>query len=114
MVQGWSLIEFNRLVLACSSEYLVSGVYDRVGTGRKLVHRCKSHWNPDRHEDLWQVLMSELKRCDEQGLLVQFWKIREGVNEANTHAQTSALSSMAEMNHVPPKIAEAAAIIDKL
>ena len=60
------------------------------------------------------MLMHELEYCDGSGIAVQFWKINEAVNEASSAAQRSALSSMAQMNHVTPNIAEAAAVIDKL
>lgn len=101
-------------MLACSSDYLVNGVYDRAGIGRKLIHLCKTRIRPDRHEDLWVDLMQHLKKCDEQGLSVQFWKIPLEFNEASSAAQSSALSSMAEMNHIPPRISEVAGTIDKL
>lgn len=60
------------------------------------------------------MLMRELEDCDKKDISVQFWKIPEAVNEASSAAQRSALSSMAEMNHISPTAAEAAAIIDKL
>ena len=66
------------------------------------------------HEDLWAMLMRGLQHCDEKGVQVQFWKISEDINEASSAAQNGALSSMAEMNHIHPRVAEAAAIIDKL
>lgn len=113
-VQVWDRIYVHRLVLACSSDYLVNGVYDRTCLCRKWIHLCKKRFRPDPYEELWKTLMYHLGKCDEQGLFVQFWKVSESVNEASSVAQSSALSSMAEMNHIPPRIAEAADEIDKL
>jgi ribonuclease HI len=113
-VQVWSRVYVHRLVVACSSKYLVNGVYDRVGLGRKWIHLCKTRFRPDPYEELWKTLMHHLEKCNEQGLWVQFWKISERVNEASSAAQSSALSSMADMNHVPLRIAEVADEIDKL
>ena len=113
-VQVWSRVYVHRLVVACSSDYLVNGVYDRAGMGRKWIHLCRKRFRPDPHEELWTALMHHLEKCDEQGLSVQFWKISESVNEASSAAQSSALSSMAEMNHIPPRISKVAEEIDNL
>lgn len=78
------------LVIATDSEYVVEGM-------TKWVKRwIRNDWTtrvgePVKNKDLWQCLLGEVERWDEEGMRIQFWRIpREWNTEADQHAKVAA------------------------
>ena len=91
----WSGEGFDKVVLACDSEYLVKRVSE-------FVHDWKSNgWHktdqmPMQNWDLWDKLLAALEEQDDQGVLVQFWLITREDNEAEPYAEAGISEEKSE------------------
>ena len=82
----WNGEGFDRVVLACDSEYVVKGISDWVHKWKGNGWRT-SQGKPVENQDLWMMLLDALKKQDRRGVLVQFWLIPRGDNEADPYAK---------------------------
>lgn len=98
--QFWPDKGFNRLVIATDSEYVVEG---STGWARGWV---RNGWwtrvGPVKNKDLWEALLGEVERYDEEGMAVEFWRIPR---EWNTVADAAAKDAAAE-RYVPDRWTE--------
>lgn len=84
--EGW-----QSMVIATDSSYVVEGITTWVNGW------LKNEWNTRQgkrvmNKDLWECLLDEIKRLDECGMKVRFWKIPRELNQdADRYAKESAL-----------------------
>jgi ribonuclease HI len=87
--RSWDKEEFDRLVIATDSDYVVKGITNWVKAWRRKGWKTRSG-TPVKNKDLWQCLLGEIERADENGLRVKFWWIpREWNIEADHHAKAA-------------------------
>ncbi|KAJ5164616.1 uncharacterized protein N7500_006446 [Penicillium coprophilum] len=78
------------LVIATDSEYVVEGITKWVKGW------IRNNWKtkvgaPVKNQDLWKCLLGEVKRRNEEGMQIQFWRIpREWNTEADQRAKEAA------------------------
>ncbi|KAJ5405637.1 hypothetical protein N7465_006921 [Penicillium sp. CMV-2018d] len=78
------------LVIATDSEYVVEGMTKWVQGWIRNGWRTSTRV-PVKNKDLWQCLLGEVERWDEEGMRIQFWRIpREWNTEADEHAKVAA------------------------
>ncbi|KAA8914669.1 ribonuclease H-like domain-containing protein [Sphaerosporella brunnea] len=85
----WNGEGFNKVVLACNSEYVVKGVCEW------LNNWVDNGWKnalglPVKNRDLWELLLEKLRFQESMGVLVQFWQIPREWNEADPYAKLGA------------------------
>jgi ribonuclease HI len=90
-MRTWKGEGFNSVVLACDSEYVVKGSCE---LRNKWID---NNWKNSRgaivnNKDLWEMLLKNLRHQETMGVLVQFWQIPRGWNEAKAYAKQAALS----------------------
>ena len=82
----WNGEGFDKVILACDSEYVVKGISEWVrnwqSNGWLTARRM-----PVENRDLWEMLLAALRDQDEWGVLVQFWLIPRELNEADPYAK---------------------------
>ncbi|GLI71980.1 hypothetical protein PoHVEF18_000147 [Penicillium ochrochloron] len=87
--RSWDKEEFDCLVIATDSDYVVKGITNWVKAWRRKGWKTRSG-TPVKNKDLWQCLLGEIERADENGLRVKFWWIpREWNIEADHHAKAA-------------------------
>ncbi|CAG7967516.1 unnamed protein product [Penicillium nalgiovense] len=81
------------LVIATDSEYVVEGITKWVKGWMRNNWKI-STGAPVKNKDLWECLLGEVERWDEEGMRIQFWCIpREWNAEADQHAKVAATES---------------------
>ena len=84
---------YRTVVIASDSEYLVKGAscWARSWT----EHQWKtSEGDNVANQDLWEMLLGEAERYQEQGLAIEFWRIGRHMNEiADAAAKKAALET---------------------
>lgn len=85
----WNGEGFDKVVLACDSEYVVLGICERVERWKQRGW-ITSAGTPVMNKDLWQLLLAKLETWDDRGVLVQFWRIPRELNEADSLAREGA------------------------
>jgi len=86
----WNGEGFNHIILACDSKYVVDGICEWVG--RWVQNDWRTSSGDVKNKDLWQALLDELRKQESRGVLVQFWKIPRGWNEADPYAKQATVS----------------------
>lgn len=100
-VRRWAADGFTTLVIASDSEYVIKGATEWVRTW--LQNGWRTAQGTDvKNKDLWELLLGEFERCDDEGLAIKFWKI---AREFNVNADTEAKEA-AEKEEVPDKWAD--------
>ena len=85
-LRAWNGEGFDKVVLACDSEYVVKGISAWVRNWQS--NGWRTAWGtPVENQDLWEMLLAALRVQDKRGVLVQFWLIRRGENEADPYAK---------------------------
>lgn len=91
----WNGEGFDQVILACDSEYVVKGISAWVpkwkGNGWRTAQRT-----PVENRDLWEMLLAALKKQDDRGVMVQFWLIPRGDNEADPYAKAGTFEERRE------------------
>lgn len=91
----WNGEGFDKVVLACDSEYVVKGISEWMpkwkGNGWQTSQRT-----PVENRDLWEALLAALSEQDDQGVLVQFWLISRKDNEADAYAKAGTFEERQE------------------
>lgn len=84
----WPQEKFTSLVIATASQFVVWGATDWV---REWTQNewCTSTGEPVANQDLWALLLGEIERLWDRGLIVSFWCIP---HECNTEAIEMARS----------------------
>lgn len=100
----WNGEGFDKVVLACDSEYVVLGICERVERWKQRGW-ITSAGTPVMNKDLWQLLLAKLETLDDRGVLVQFWQIPRELNEADSLAREGA-----RQENRSPKMADVSAI----
>lgn len=85
----WNGEGFDKVVLACDSEYVVLGICDRVERWKQR-NWTTAAGTPVMNRDLWEMLLAKLEVLDDRGVLVQFWQIPRELNEADSLAKEGA------------------------
>ncbi|KAA8913478.1 ribonuclease H-like domain-containing protein [Sphaerosporella brunnea] len=87
----WNGEGFNKVVLACDSEYVVKGVSEWLSEW--VINGWKtSDGTAVKNKDLWEILLETLRRQESRGVLVQFWLIPREWNEADEYAKKGSVS----------------------
>lgn len=89
-LRAWNGEGFDRVILACDSEYVVKGVSEWVRDWQSNGWRS-ARGTPVENRDLWEMLLAALRVQDERGVLVQFWLIGREENEADVYAKAGTL-----------------------
>ena len=82
----WNGEGFDKVILACDSEYVVKGISEWVRNWQSNGWRT-SRRMPVENRDLWEMLLAALEKQDKRGVLVQFWLIPREENEADPYAK---------------------------
>ena len=90
-LRHWAGEGFSRIILACDSEYVVKGISEWILKWRKNGWKTSSG-SPVANQDLWNMLEEKLRKMEESGMLVQFWKIPREWNEADEYAKAGAVN----------------------
>ncbi|KAI1151401.1 ribonuclease H-like protein [Nemania diffusa] len=85
----WSDDGYRTVVIASDSEYLVKGASEWV---RKWTD---NHWKTSggknvANRDLWEMLLGEAERYEEENLAIEFWRIERNMNEITDAAAKKA------------------------
>ena len=88
-LRAWNGEGFDKVVLACDSEYVVLGICERVERWKRRGWRTAAG-TPVMNRDLWEQLLAKLEVQDDRGVLVQFWQIPRELNEADPLAKEGA------------------------
>jgi ribonuclease HI len=72
--EGW-----RRLIIATDSEYVVKGVTEWVFSWQ-LKHWKNGKGHPVKNQDLWKLLLEEIRRLHNEGLDVAFWRTPRAFN----------------------------------
>lgn len=96
-LRAWHGEGFDKVILACDSEYVVEGISQWVHDYRKSDGwpTTEKLWL-DENQDLWLTLINALKEQDDRGVLVQFWGIRTEDNEAEPYATAGTFEDKRE------------------
>ena len=89
-LRAWNGEGFDRVILACDSEYVVLGICDRVQRWKQRAWTTAAGI-PVANKDLWESLLAKLEELDDRGIQVQFWRIPRELNEADSLAKEGAL-----------------------
>ena len=75
----WVADGFNSLVIATSSGYVVNAVVSQIR--RWLSSEWQLPMPEEIHDnrDLWQIFLSEVDKCNAEGLDVRIWHIPPGM-----------------------------------
>jgi ribonuclease HI len=86
----WRDEDFHGIVIATDSAYVVEGATGWVKDW--LRNGWKTRTGEDvKNQDLWNLLLGEVERWKDQGLLVEFWRIPRELNgEADAAAKKAA------------------------
>lgn len=94
-LRAWNGEGFDKVVLACDSEYVVKGISEWVpvwkGNGWRTARQT-----PVVNRDLWEMLLAALREQDGRGVLVQFWLIPREENEADRDAKAGTFEDRKE------------------
>jgi ribonuclease HI len=84
--QFWPGEGFHTMVIAINSQYVVGGATAWV---EKWIENnwMKSSKEERKNRDLWEDLLGEVERCNDQGMAVKLWEIPK---EWNTVAHDAA------------------------
>lgn len=85
----WNGEGFDKVVLACDSEYVVLGICERVGRWKQRGWTTEAG-SPVMNKDLWEMLLAKLEVLDDRGVMVKFWQIPRELNEADSLAREGA------------------------
>ncbi len=91
----WNGEGFDRVVLACDSEYVVKGISKWVPRWKRNGWRTVQR-TPVENRDLWEMLLTELRNQDDQGVMVKFWLIPRENNEADPYAKAGTFAEKGE------------------
>ncbi|KIM45696.1 hypothetical protein M413DRAFT_24840 [Hebeloma cylindrosporum] len=88
-LRWWYGEGFKKVVVASDSEYVVNGISKWMLTWRK------NEWKTNTgavivNLDIWKKIDEKLRGMEKQGMLVQFWWIPRGLNEADAYAKAGA------------------------
>ena len=82
----WSGEGFDKVVLACDSEYVVKGISEWVPEWKSNGWQTSQQTQVE-NRDLWEALLAALREQDDEGVLVRFWLILAKDNEADIYAK---------------------------
>lgn len=91
----WNGEGFDKVVLACDSEYVVKGISEWVPKWKTNGWRT-SQGTPVENRDLWEALLAALSEQDDRGVLVRFWLIPREQNEADAYAKAGTFEERDE------------------
>jgi len=89
-LRPWIEEGFTKIVLACDSQYVVRGISEWILVWGRNEWRA-SNGVSVVNQDLWWKLQAKLRDLEEEGILVQFWWIPRGLNEADEYAKSGAV-----------------------
>ena len=100
-IRAWNREGCDKVLLACDSEYVVLGICERLPLWRQRGWTTSDR-RPVANRDLWEKLLARIEYWDNQGVLVQFWRIPRKFNEADGSAMIGALQENREvlMGHI--------------
>ncbi|PKY04809.1 ribonuclease H-like protein, partial [Aspergillus campestris IBT 28561] len=88
--RAWEGEGLSTLVIATDSGYVAEGATSWVRGWLRRGWRT-STGAAVKNRDLWECLLGEIERCDEDGLQIEFWRISRRWNkEADYHAKHAA------------------------
>ena len=82
----WNGEGFDKVVLACDSEYVVKGISEWVPKWKKNGWRTSKR-TAVGNRDLWETLLAALSKQDDRGVMVRFWLIPREENQADAYAK---------------------------
>ncbi|KAI1260050.1 ribonuclease H-like protein [Xylariaceae sp. FL1019] len=85
----WSDDGYRTVVIAADSEYVVSGATEWTRKWTKNNWKA-SHGGDVANRDLWELLLGEAERYQEEGLTIQFWRIGRDLNKVADAAAKKA------------------------
>lgn len=86
----WPGEGFNSLIIATDSEYVVEGMTSWVRGWLRRGWRTRTG-TAVKNRDLWECLLGEIERWDDNGMQIKFWRIpRDWNTDADYHARHAA------------------------
>ncbi|KAI8965361.1 ribonuclease H-like protein [Daldinia sp. FL1419] len=91
-LRHWPGEGFHTMVIATDSEYVVEGSTKWARTWTR--NNWKTNTGADvKNKDLWEMLLGEFERWEDEGLTIKFWQIPR---DWNTAADTAAKQAASE------------------
>ena len=81
---------FKKIVIACDSQYVVNGISAWILKWRRNGWKTNTR-AAVANQDLWKKVEAKLREMEKEGMLVQFWWIPRGWNEADSYAKAGAV-----------------------
>ncbi|TGJ82976.1 hypothetical protein E0Z10_g5804 [Xylaria hypoxylon] len=88
-LQHWTSEGFNTIVIATDSDYVATGATEWTKTWINNGWRTASNRDV-KNKDLWEMLLGEVERWQDEGLSIQFWNIPRDWNEVADAAAKKA------------------------
>lgn len=85
----WAADGFRTIVIATDSEYAVKGATEWARNWVRNGWKTSSR-KPVQNRDLWEMLLGEAERYDEDGMKVEMWWIPRSANEVADRAAKKA------------------------
>lgn len=85
----WSDDGYRTVVIASDSEYLVKGASEWVRKWADNQWKTSGGKNV-ANRDLWEMLLGEAERYDEEGLAIELWRIERHMNKITDAAAKKA------------------------
>lgn len=85
----WAADGFRTIIIATDSEYAVKGATEWVRNWVRNGWKTSSR-KPVQNRDLWEMLLGEAERYDEDGLKIELWWIPRSANEIADRAAKKA------------------------
>ena len=90
---GSANLGFKKIVIACHSEYVMNGISSWILTWKKNEWKTNTGTVVE-NLDLWMTLDVKLRDMEKHEMLIQFWRIPQGLNEADVYAKAGAVSTV--------------------
>lgn len=84
---------FKKIVIACHSEYVMNEISSWFLTWKKNEWKTNTGTVVE-NLDLWMTLDVKLRDMEKHEMLIQFWRIPQGLNEADVYAKAGAVSTV--------------------
>lgn len=95
----WAGEGFSRVVIGTDSEYVVLGICEWVENWKSKGWK-RNKGGPVKNKDLWERLVTEVETAEENGLSIQFWRLKREWNvEADKAAKMGGVSDQEHSIH---------------
>ncbi|KAI1091247.1 hypothetical protein F5B19DRAFT_493627 [Rostrohypoxylon terebratum] len=88
----WAVDGFHSLVIATSSDYVANAIISQIGRWLSSEWQLPMPEEVHDNRDLWQIFLSEVSKCNAEGLDVKIWHILPEITQhLNVEAERRAM-----------------------